>query len=202
MRVNPDRSQTWEHISWLPADFETRREIDIFKNLPGAAWREIRGKKYSPVPGANFDLTKTLRWASEAGHSVRYWGPYPIQGELFELAQKRIEHLNTSGVQYVADDRDARKTGEAVNCMHAVSDMTPDRSGRGGFLGIGYGVWGFKGTRHTLRHYKKSLGHLLVDPASIDEKISQPIEAEQLVARPFLAEPKSAPAASGKKTSH
>jgi hypothetical protein len=120
-------------ISWLPAQLDSRLVVDL---LGGA------------VPGHNWSLSQTLYMAETAVGPLGFArprrlgkrGPYEISGALFDAAQERASFLNAGGANYIVEDVATRDpyalntAGEAVNCIHAVSDAA-------GFLrtGLDYG---------------------------------------------------------------
>jgi hypothetical protein len=91
-------------ISWLPA----AGRVKLFKQAE-------RGRNYSLEE--SFALVKP-------GHSVAQWGPFRIQEELFERAKKQAAFLTKGGVLYKAVDPFSRPAGVAVNCEHAISDIS------------------------------------------------------------------------------
>jgi hypothetical protein len=150
VKVDASGKQHVSTISWLPADFEKTREICVFKGPLFA----IPGKNLcKPVIGRNFSLKDTLRYAADQKLKVGMWGPYEIQKTLFEEGQARIADLESGKPLYVADDRAYRKTGEAFNCLHAISDLGSTQIEDGGPLKSEIGIWGFNGTKHVLKHF-------------------------------------------------
>ena len=95
-------------ISWLPA----RLPICVL-------CRE-------PVPGRNYDLRETIEIERAAGLRVSQWGPYEIDQALFDDAVRQARHLASGAVRYVVWDRESRP--QAINCIHAVSDVDSSRS--------------------------------------------------------------------------
>ena len=78
-------------------------------------------------PGVNLTLQETLRWVRSINGRVRMWGPYVVGPELFELARKQAERLDSGAIAYRAVD--FRNRGiDASNCTHAVCDLDRTRS--------------------------------------------------------------------------
>ncbi|MCI0641356.1 MAG: hypothetical protein L0Y72_23180 [Gemmataceae bacterium] len=91
-------------ISWLPA-------TGVLAPL-----------RLRPEAGVNNTLDQTIPWATRMGARVSAWGPFPIQKELYDLAEKRIALLESGAVAYKLYDA-GFSTG--VNCIQAVSDLVP-----------------------------------------------------------------------------
>lgn len=91
-------------ISWMPASLR------------------IEPLERNPEPGKNFSLAETLQWSATVNATVSMWGPYPIKKELYDMAVKQVQHLNSGRVQYLCLDKKWRGKG-ATNCIHAVSDL-------------------------------------------------------------------------------
>jgi hypothetical protein len=100
----------------------------------------------SPEPGTNLDLQSSLRWAESRNCRVSMWGPYKIGQELYDRAIKQESRLKTGRVLYKAMDR-AYRPGIASNCIHAVSDLDPDR----GLLDAGQ-LCGDAASRRVVQH--------------------------------------------------
>lgn len=75
-----------------------------------------------PEPGVNLDLAGTVQWARANRAKVTVIGVYEIKAELFDLAVKQKAKLDSGQIFYAA--LDAGCQGKAVNCIHAVSDLT------------------------------------------------------------------------------
>jgi len=91
-------------ISWMPADLQ------------------IEPLKRDPVPGKNFSIEESIKWAQTVNSRVSMWGPFPIKKELWEMAVVQAEKLNSGKMQYILLDARFRGKG-ASNCIHAVADM-------------------------------------------------------------------------------
>jgi hypothetical protein len=75
-----------------------------------------------PERGRNFELEETLQWARALNARISMWGPYEIEGELYELAQRKIERLQNGSVSYRIFTTSLRP-GAVSNCIHAVCDV-------------------------------------------------------------------------------
>ncbi len=169
VQATPDGQQVWSSISWLPADFVNTRSICIFKNILGAIKDEIRGNNCEPVVGRNYSVSQTLQMAQGTRKTLGIWGPYRITREMYSRGIERVVALNNGQTKYLADDRKTRPTGEAINCMHAVGDLFDQGPGKGGFLNLGYGIWGIDGTKHVL-NFLSNLGQdYVLDPIRIHQ---------------------------------
>jgi hypothetical protein len=162
-RVDADGKQDWSTISWLPATFIDDQKICVFD----AAVLADFSPKCANVPGRVYDATQTMKWARQGKHSVAMWGPYQITQELYDLAQKRIETLNSGAFAYQADDRETRPAGTAINCLHAISDLE-DAIPVGGFANTGLFQWGIEGTQSVIDHYASKGARWFVDPVKTD----------------------------------
>jgi len=153
VRVNAAGRQEWVDISWLPADFAQTQQICVFQNLGDALLGELSNTdRCEPIRGHSFRLAETLAWARGPRKTAGIWGPFEITPHAFALGARRLTHLRSGQMKYIADDRDKRETGTAINCMHAVSDLTKELSSSGGVLGTGYRNWGLLGSQHALAH--------------------------------------------------
>ena len=117
-------------ISWMPASLE------------------IAVLRRTPEPGANLDLSATLRWAQSVGARVSMWGPYRIEKELYDRALTQEERLRSGRVLYKAVDRNYRP--QASNCIHALSDIDTDN----GFLHVGP-EWGEAASRDVANYLRR-----------------------------------------------
>jgi len=91
-------------ISWMPAE------------------GEIEPLRRDPVPGKNFSIEESIRWAQSVNARVSMWGPFPIKKDLWDMAVAQAEKLNSGKVQYLMLDTKLRGKG-ASNCIHAIADM-------------------------------------------------------------------------------
>jgi hypothetical protein len=90
-------------LSWLPATL----------NVRPLALRAERG--------VNLGLHETIGAMSADGQRIRMWGPYQIDGALYERARAHKAQLDSGFLSYKA--LDSRRSSSAVsNCMHAVCD--------------------------------------------------------------------------------
>lgn len=94
-------------ISWLPRDGSVR----IF---------------HGAEPGFNHSIPSTFAIIQNHGYQWQNFGPYEIQGELFERAKKRVnEQLAPARVWYEAIPKG--RPNWSTNCIHAISDLDRDR---------------------------------------------------------------------------
>ncbi len=154
VKVSPSGEQSWTTISWMPADFDKTRKIDIFTTIADAAG----GNKFPAVDGKNFTLEETLGFANDAKLKVQitksYNGIIRISKELYDSEINRFNELKEGKIKYLAQDFETRflePGAKAINCMHAVSDLPGYYSPKGSF-GTGWGIWGQNGTLHVLNH--------------------------------------------------
>ncbi len=126
-------------ISWLPARL---------KDDPGGVIQALR-----PEPGANFTREETLRLGRRGRRDVVRWGPFQVRPEFYASARRRFDFLDSGAVRYTVFDDALRQAafdgvpGGAVNCIHALSDVTGERPPRTGFL------HGGPGTEAALAHF-------------------------------------------------
>jgi len=73
-------------------------------------------------PGVNFDLPATLKWASERGACTSAWGPFHVQEALYARAAERRAFLESDVPRFVILDA-AYRPRQAINCIHAISDL-------------------------------------------------------------------------------
>lgn len=92
-------------ISWLPLQLPPR----IARLLPEA--------------GRNYELHETIRGVLDLKERVSMWGPYEIEPELYELAVKQINRLNSGTIRYKAFDA-LYRNNNVTNCIHAVGGLT------------------------------------------------------------------------------
>jgi hypothetical protein len=98
-------------ISWLPASLT------------------VKCKKFRSEPGVNLDLQSSLRWGSERGLCLSYWGPYEIQKCLYDDALTKKAELESGCLRYKAIDA-ACRTAEVSNCIHTLTDLVLRTAGR------------------------------------------------------------------------
>jgi len=101
-----------------------------------------------PEPGGNLTLTASLAQAAPNGACITAWGPFQIDGELFDRARCQAARLDSGCVAYIALDCLWRRCG-ALNCIHAVSDIALDR----GCLCTGW-AHGRSASRIVLNHLR------------------------------------------------
>lgn len=90
-------------ISWIP-----KGRMNVFGN-------KVRGR--------NRTLHESVISAKNRRFVVDMWGPYKIKESYYKKAKRQFNRLNTSGL-YKALDRHSRfHKRQAVNCIHAVSDI-------------------------------------------------------------------------------
>ncbi len=130
-------------ISWIPADYAEVLTIDHVKT----------------VTGKNFTLDETLSAVARANAKfrdsgdptrleVKSYGAYPLTKENYDLALERVKELESGKIKYKMIDNWSRnrEKNEAVNCIHAVSDII-------GNLGTGTSR-GFGATEKVRDHFK------------------------------------------------
>jgi hypothetical protein len=106
---NLDTYQTESHtVSWVPESLH----VNTFS--------------LHPEPGSALDLDATLRWAQCERVHISMWGPFQTEKELYDRAVARIAFLQSGGLAYKLLDHRFRPC-EAVDCIHALSDMDEDR---------------------------------------------------------------------------
>ena len=147
-RVNGEGARM-RTISWLPADYAKTLRTSV---------------SGGPVPGRNFSLDETLELASAAGVRVTVWGPYEVTPRLYHIALARAAELESGRYRFVANDKGYRERGVAINCMHAVSDLSGEHESYGGVFGTGLGMWGIPGTRHVLDFYRHHGTRWMMEP--------------------------------------
>jgi len=96
-------------------------------------------------------------------------GAYEIRKEAFDLGVKRKQLLDGGTIRYRADDRLARKDRVATNCFHAMAGLE-ELYPNGGFLGMGFKMWGINGTARVLIEYTKSVRNKGLLLESVDIK--------------------------------
>jgi hypothetical protein len=107
----PGACQVYQHsISWLPETLEVR------------VWNLF------PEPGVNLDLYATLAEVYRQGQSVTMWGPFEIEGPIYErsLGVKRILDSHTARYRAISTPRNLLVS----DCIHAVTAVDP-QFGRG-----------------------------------------------------------------------
>ncbi len=168
VKVNADKSQSWMSISWLPEHYHRTRQICIFEKMMGAFTQDILGiTDCEPQSAHNYSLKETLEWAQEEEKTSGIWGPYLMKNEAYNLGLARLRELKQNKVKYIADDFKWRDSKLAINCMHAISDLTPILSSKGGLLGTGWGNWGINGAQHTLQHLYKNGEEIFIDNVNV-----------------------------------
>lgn len=98
-------------ISWLPTEFPRTLRMSLVAS-----------------PGRNYSLPETLHLAARQGLPVRHWGPYEIDESLYVRALSQIAFLNSGRVRYklvepIRRRRALLRTGGALHCTHAVTDL-------------------------------------------------------------------------------
>jgi hypothetical protein len=152
-----DRSRLTERvvISWLPA--------------PGyfAGSSQLEMPPVRIVPGQVYDFAQTAKFARGLGQEINRHGPYPITRALFDAAVRQREALQSGRVAYKM--LDGRFRPQAVNCMHAISDIA-------GFHDTGL-LRGTEGTQDILRFFIRQ-GH--VRATTPDERVYRQLRTELL----------------------
>ena len=101
-----------------------------------------------PNRAKNLDLNDSLVWARQNKARVYLFGPYEIDKKLYDLALKQIAFLEKGTVRYRMLDEHLRPD-KAVNCIHAISDMVPDKP-----LEYTAYVFGEKASALVVKHLK------------------------------------------------
>jgi hypothetical protein len=91
-------------ISWLPAN------------------GKIRTAALLPEEGRNYRLDETLRYVLGNDERVSLWGPYRIDPEVYGLAVRQADYLESGEVLYKSIDAFHRSC-RVSNCIHAVSTV-------------------------------------------------------------------------------
>jgi hypothetical protein len=86
--------------------------------------------------GRNFSLASTLHMACQAGRSVDHWGPFEIKHGLYLRAQRRIALLQSGRFRYEM----LPSSPNAMNCIKAAGDITPDPLHTGILWGVAAGA--------------------------------------------------------------
>ena len=97
-------------ISWMPATLVTR---------PLSLHAE---------PGVNHPLADTLEWALADGQNIHQWGFYEFRPRLYHRLLVQNAFLESGAVAYqcIDDVGEARRKGNACDCIHAITDVDPD----------------------------------------------------------------------------
>lgn len=77
----------------------------------------------TPEAGVNRSLAETLQIARKHRLQTVLWGPYEIKQDLYVRAIERVRQLEQNQLQYRVLASNAYGAGDAVNCIHAVSDL-------------------------------------------------------------------------------
>jgi hypothetical protein len=142
--TNLDAYQTECHtLSWIPASFR------------------LKALALHPEAGSVLDLDATLTWTRCERLDVSMWGPFQIEKELYDRAVARIAFLQSGGLAYKLLDHRFRPC-EAVDCIHALSDIDQDR----GLLETGTAC-GDRASYLVLLHLK----HWIIDPCQTQDWI-------------------------------
>lgn len=104
---NGDNRKEHLCISWMPARLKVKSLFMV------------------PEDGVNLSLEDTQ--AIYAKKHTTIYGPYKIKKELYDMAKRQHEFLNSGQHDYVCLDWIGRYRGVAINCTHAISDMDKSR---------------------------------------------------------------------------
>lgn len=104
--------------------------------------------RFARERGQNFDLVATLAWTKSQSARMSLWGPFEVDRELHESAERQIERLESGVLPYHLLNGGLRPAS-GLNCMHAVSDLAP---GERLASGIAYGE---AGSAAVLRHLRR-----------------------------------------------
>jgi hypothetical protein len=151
-------------ISWLPADYMKTLTLKPTWSVEGRNY--TLGETFRAIKALNEKLAK-----SENPTKVDWkaYGPHQITKENFEKALSRIKALESGSINYHMIDLKTRgrEKGEAVNCIHAVSDILP---------GLNTGVKRGRDATEMVRDYFIEQGYLpqaAGDSSLIDAVVKQ-----------------------------
>lgn len=105
-----------------------------------------------PEPGKSYALAESLAFGKTRGRTLKKWGPVEIPDALYAKAAQQLATLRAGKIKYIAIDNGTRANGTAINCMHAVSDLTG-----GAPLDTGLN-WGFAGSDLVFKHLQSAGG--------------------------------------------
>jgi hypothetical protein len=105
-RCDKQNIQDMKTISWMPQSMS------------------VRAANGPAEPGVNLSYGQTLNLCARTGYHVQFYGPHKVSPELYRRACERIIELDSGKVQYKWNDSGTRP--QAVNCLHAVSDVDTD----------------------------------------------------------------------------
>lgn len=122
----PQRVHTF--ATWVQTEGDKIREDFTISWYPKGEFRLIS----PPEVGANLTLHDTLRRCNSRRVRVYLWGPYRISDDFYARGRKQydfLERAEQNGLPlYKALDGNSRtRAGGAVNCIHAVSDISGGR---------------------------------------------------------------------------
>jgi hypothetical protein len=120
-------------ISWLP------------ENL------KVRTLALCPEPGVNLGLHPTVKYALANDERVSMWGPYQVEPELYALAARQRDRLESGQVRYKANDI-GRNSARVSNCIHALATVV-----EGGRLRVATPGWGEVASYAVLLRYRPYL---------------------------------------------
>jgi hypothetical protein len=107
-KVKNDKAIESTAISWMPA---TRRTATGFR-----AGNVVED-------GVNLDIASTMAWAKSKNCTIERHGPYYIKEELYTRAKKQEQKLCQGSVKFKSADTPQSRQANAVNNIHAISDM-------------------------------------------------------------------------------
>ncbi len=78
-------------------------------------------------PGVNLCLEESIRAMKAKGEQVAMWGPYELRHHVYRrfLIQKAFMDSGAVGYQCIDKSGEAGRTGDACDCIHAITDMDP-----------------------------------------------------------------------------
>lgn len=109
----------------------------------------VRTLALLPECGRNWGLDETIRLVQKNCQRVSLWGAYRICPELYNLAAKQVNLLESGEVRYKALDM-GRRTDRVCNCIHACSSIV------GGYrTRVAAPGWGEMASYTVLRRYER-----------------------------------------------
>jgi hypothetical protein len=121
----PRYTHTWATFVYLREPPECAFEVHTISWMP--ATLDIHPWDFRPEPGVNLDLHFTIKMVLGHRERVSQWGPYECRPELYRrfLVQKAFMESGQVGYQCIDTVGEAARTGDACDCIHAISDADP-----------------------------------------------------------------------------
>lgn len=112
----PKYSHSWAAFVRRPAGCPP--EVFTISWLPRAV--ELEPLAATPEPGTNFDLDTTFRIVLSQCEHVSAWGPYQVTPELYCLAARHKQRLESGAIEYKTIDL-LYNPMRVSNCIHALT---------------------------------------------------------------------------------